>query len=54
MRDSSFFGSCRLVALKDLRLEWRTWETLSSSIVFSVVVLVIFNFAFTRASTGEY
>jgi len=34
------------VARKDLRLEWRTLETLSSSFVFCLVVLVIFNFAF--------
>lgn len=34
------------VAAKDLRLEWRTFETLSSSLVFSLIVLVIFNFAF--------
>ena len=34
------------LARKDLRLEWRTLESLSSSFVFSLIVLVIFNFAF--------
>lgn len=30
---------------KDLKIEWRTRESLSSAFVFSVLVLVIFNFA---------
>lgn len=41
------------VASKDLRLEWRTFETLSSSLVFSVIVLVIFSFAFDLPSARE-
>jgi heme exporter protein B len=35
-----------VIAAKDLRLEWRTWETLSSTVVFSLTVLVVFSFAF--------
>jgi heme exporter protein B len=46
MNRVGFFASARLVALKDLRLEWRTLETLSTSLVFSLTVLVVFNFAF--------
>ncbi len=34
-----------LVARKDLLLEWRTLDTLSSSAVFGVVVLLVFQFA---------
>jgi len=46
MNRVGFFGSARLVALKDLRLEWHTFETLSTSLVFSLTVMVVFNFAF--------
>jgi len=46
MKQVGFFRAARLVALKDLRLEWRTLETLSASVIFSLIVLVIFNFAF--------
>ena len=46
MKRVGFFRAARLVALKDLRLEWRTLETLSSTLIFSLIVLVIFNFAF--------
>jgi len=45
-----FLRACRLVAAKDLRLEWRTWETLASTAIFSLIVLVIFNFAFDLAT----
>ena len=41
------------VASKDLRLEWRTLESLSSSFIFSLIVLVIFNFAFGFATIKE-
>ncbi len=34
------------MAQKDLRVEWRTWETLSSTFVFALTVLVVFQFAF--------
>lgn len=46
MKGPGFFAASRVVAAKDLRLEWRTFETLSSSLIFSLIVLVIFSFAF--------
>jgi heme exporter protein B len=46
LRAVGFLRAVHIVAAKDLRLEWRTWETLSSTVVFSLVVLVVFNFAF--------
>jgi heme exporter protein B len=46
MRGAGFLRAGWEVALKDLRLEWRTLETISSSLVFSLVVLVVFSFAF--------
>jgi heme exporter protein B len=53
MRRVGFFRACFVVAAKDLRLEWRTWETLASSVIFSLIVLVIFNFAFDLATLRE-
>jgi heme exporter protein B len=41
------------VAAKDLRLEWRTWETLSSTLIFSLTVLVVFQFAFGLGTVRE-
>lgn len=46
MKGTGFISSAGAVAAKDLRLEWRTFETLSTTLVFSMVVLVIFSFAF--------
>lgn len=46
MKRPGFFRACGIVAAKDLRLEWRTLETLSSTVIFSLTVLVVFNFAF--------
>jgi heme exporter protein B len=48
-----FLSACAVIARKDLRLEWRTWESLSSSVVFSLIVLVIFNFAFGLSAVRE-
>ena len=45
-RGPGFFRAAALVARKDLVLEWRTLETLSSTGLFALVVLVVFNFAF--------
>ncbi len=45
-----FFRSSWLVAAKDLRMEWRTFERLAAMALFSLVVLVIFNFAFDLAT----
>jgi len=53
MSETGFIATCRLVAGKDLHLEWRTWDTSTSSLVFSLVVLVIFNFAFDLATVRE-
>jgi heme exporter protein B len=41
------------VAAKDLRIEGRTRETLSSTVLFSLIVLVVFNFAFDLATVRE-
>ena len=48
-----FFRACWIVAGKDLRLEWRTWETLSSTLIFSLTVLVVFQFAFGLGTVRE-
>lgn len=41
------------LAAKDLRIEWRTFETLSSSVLFALIVMIIFNFAFGFATVRE-
>src|SRR5258706_12334381 len=41
-----FFAAALIVARKDLRIEGRTKETLLASLLFAVVELVIFGFAF--------
>ena len=41
-----FFAAAVLVARKDLRIEGRTKETLAASLLFALVVLVVFAFAF--------
>jgi heme exporter protein B len=41
------------VAAKDLRLEWRTLESLSAAFVFSLIVLVLFSFAFGVSASRE-
>jgi heme exporter protein B len=48
-----FFRASWEIAGKDLRLEWRTLETLSSTLIFSLIVLVIFNFAFGFSAIKE-
>jgi len=48
-----FLRASWVVAIKDLRLEWRTFETLSTSVVFSLIVLLIFNFGFSFATIRE-
>ncbi len=45
MKRIGFVRAAWLVARKDLQLEWRTFDVLSSSVVFSVVVLLVFQFA---------
>jgi ABC-type transport system involved in cytochrome c biogenesis permease component len=41
-----FFAAAGLVARKDLRIEGRTKETLSAAVLFALVELVVFGFAF--------
>ncbi|MCP3980370.1 MAG: hypothetical protein GY716_13795 [bacterium] len=54
MKPPGFLRATALVAAKDLRLELRTWETLGSSLIFSLIVLVIFNFAFGLDAVREF
>lgn len=42
----SFAGAAWIIARKDLRIEGRTKETLAATIVFALVELVVFGFAF--------
>lgn len=53
MKQTGFFAATGIVLGKDLRLEWRTWETLSTSLVFSLIVIVIYSFAFGFGSVRE-
>lgn len=53
MTAPGFVRASREIAVKDLRLEWRTLETLSSSLVFSLIVLVLFSFAFGFSAVRE-
>jgi heme exporter protein B len=48
-----FFRAVWIVAAKDLRLEWRTLESLSAMVLFSLIVLVVFSFAFELATVRE-
>ncbi len=48
-----FLRAAWIVALKDLRIEWRTLETLTSSLVFALIVLVVFSFAFDLSTVRE-
>jgi heme exporter protein B len=48
-----FLRASGIVAGKDLRLEWRTWETLSATLIFSLTVLVVFQFAFGLGTVRE-
>lgn len=51
MKPPSLARATATIAAKDLRLEWRTWESLISSTVFSVTVLIVFQFAFGEEAT---
>jgi heme exporter protein B len=42
------------VAAKDLRLEWRTFESLAAAFVFSLIVLLLFSFAFGATAAREF
>lgn len=52
-RGPGFVRAALVVAAKDLRLEWRTLETLSATGLFALIVLVVFNFAFDLATVKE-
>ena len=43
---ASFLGQAAAVATKDVRAEFRSKEVASGTLVFALLVLVIFNFAF--------
>lgn len=47
---SAFLRSTLTIASKDLRSEFRTKEALNASLAFSVVILVLFSFAFDPSS----
>jgi heme exporter protein B len=42
----SFFGAMLAVVRKDLRLEWRTREVFTATLVFATLVLLTINFSF--------
>ncbi|MBZ5640079.1 MAG: heme exporter protein CcmB [Acidobacteriia bacterium] len=48
-----FLRGAWVVAAKDLRIEWRTLETLSAMVLFSLIVLVVFNFAFDLTTVRQ-
>jgi len=48
-----FFRGAWILAAKDLRLEWRTLESLSAMVLFALIVLVVFNFAFDLSTVRE-
>lgn len=52
-RGPGFLRGAWVVAAKDLRIEWRTLETISATVLFSLIVLVVFNFAFDLAVVRE-
>ena len=52
-RPAGFLRAAGLVAAKDLRIEWRTLETLASMLLFTLVVLVVFSFAFGFSATRQ-
>ena len=53
MRHPGFVRTVGLIAAKDLRLEWRTWESLATSGVFSLVVLLVFSFSYEAGIVRE-
>src|SRR5215813_12334825 len=48
-----YFRQVWTIAAKDLRSEMRTKEALNASLAFSVVILVLFSFAFDQAESLE-
>ncbi len=52
-RGPGFLRGTWIVAAKDLTIEWRTLETLSAMVLFSLIVLVVFNFAFDLTTVKQ-
>ena len=52
-RGAGFLTTARLVATKDLRLEWRTLDSLAGMLLFALIVLVVYSFAFDGAMNRE-
>src|SRR6202789_680369 len=52
----STIGAAAVLLTKELRLEFRTRELLSTTVVFAIVVVVLFSFAFdpTSAESRRY
>lgn len=53
MKNPGFLKSSLVIASKDLRIEWKTLESLSAMVLFSLIVLVVFNFAFDLGTVRE-
>lgn len=45
VREGSFLKAIGAIVWKDLRAEFRSWELISAMLVFSLLVILIFNFA---------
>ena len=53
MSTPGFFRAAGLVAAKDLRIEWRTLDSLASMGLFALIVLLVFSFAFELSTIRE-
>lgn len=53
MKNPGFLRTSLIIATKDLRIEWKTLESLSAMVLFSLIVLVVFNFAFDLGTVRE-
>lgn len=45
MKGASFLTTARLILSKDLRIEWRTWDTTVATAVFACIVVVVHHLA---------
>ena len=54
MAHSSVASVALAVALKDLRVEWRTKTAFLSAMVFAVLVLAVLYFARNKTAVGDY
>jgi heme exporter protein B len=50
---AGFFRASWSVTMKDLRIEWETFESLSSMALFALLILVVFNFAFELSTVRQ-